>query len=51
MAMERLHQVAVMAIYPNDGHGVNKQPAHTHDSYERSVRWFDNYLKPKTSTD
>jgi acylaminoacyl-peptidase len=45
MAMKRLHQVAVMAIYPNEGHGVNRQPAHTHDYYERSVRWFNQYLK------
>jgi len=51
VAMKRLHQVAVMAIYPNDGHGIKKQPAHTHDYYERSVRWFDSYLTPVTSTD
>jgi dipeptidyl aminopeptidase/acylaminoacyl peptidase len=45
MAMKRLHQIAVMAIYPNDGHGVSRQPAHTHDYYERSVQWFNQYLK------
>jgi dipeptidyl aminopeptidase/acylaminoacyl peptidase len=45
-AMKRLHQTAVMAIYPNEGHGVKRQPVHTHDYYERSVRWFDTYLKP-----
>jgi dipeptidyl aminopeptidase/acylaminoacyl peptidase len=45
MAMKRLHQVAVMAIYPNDGHGVSRQPAHTHDYYERTVQWFNQYLK------
>jgi dipeptidyl aminopeptidase/acylaminoacyl peptidase len=45
MALKRLGLDAVLAIYPNDGHGVNLQPAHTYDYYERSVRWFDKYLK------
>ena len=49
MAMKRLHQVSVMAIYPNEGHGVKRQPVHTHDYYERSVSWFDSYLKPTAS--
>lgn len=45
MAMKRMGQTAVMAIYPNEGHGVANQPAHTHDYYERSLKWFDQYLK------
>ena len=49
MAMKRLHQVAVMAIYPTEGHGIKRQPVHTHDYYERSVKWFDSYLKPASS--
>jgi dipeptidyl aminopeptidase/acylaminoacyl peptidase len=47
MALKRLHVDTVLAIYPNEGHGVNLQPQHTFDYYERSVQWFDKYLKPK----
>lgn len=46
MALKRLRVDTVMAIYPNEGHGVNNQPIHTYDYYERSLTWFDNYLKP-----
>ena len=47
MALKRLHVDTVLALYPNEGHGVNLQPQHTFDYYERSVQWFDKYLKPK----
>ena len=45
MALKKLGVDTVMAIYPNEGHGVRRQPQHTLDYYRRTVQWFDKYLK------
>ena len=44
-ALKKLGINAVMAIYPNEGHGVGNQPIHRYDYYMRTVKWFDKYLK------
>ena len=35
---------AVLAIYPNEGHGVRKKD-HVIDYHRRILTWFDKYLK------
>ncbi|MCZ6777109.1 MAG: S9 family peptidase [Ignavibacteria bacterium] len=44
-ALKKLGVDAVLAIYPNEGHGVRNQPRHTFDYHERALAWFDKYLK------
>lgn len=44
-ALKKLGVDSVLAIYPNNGHSIHRHPAHRFDYYERSVRWFDEYLK------
>ena len=34
-----------IALYPNEGHGVGRQPKHTADYHARALAWFDKYLK------
>jgi dipeptidyl aminopeptidase/acylaminoacyl peptidase len=36
---------SVLAIYPNEGHGISRYPKHVLDYYVRSLAWFDKYLK------
>lgn len=43
-ALKKLGIDAVLAIYPNEGHGV-RQPGHVVDYYRRALEWFDKYLK------
>ena len=31
-------------IYPGEGHGL-REPAHTMDALERTLAWFDKYLR------
>ena len=45
-ALKKLGVDAVLAIYPNEGHGVS-QPAHVVDYHTRALAWFDKYLKVK----
>jgi dipeptidyl aminopeptidase/acylaminoacyl peptidase len=35
-----------LVVYPDEGHGI-RQPAHVKDRIERSLAWFDKYLKAK----
>jgi dipeptidyl aminopeptidase/acylaminoacyl peptidase len=35
---------AQLVVYPNEGHGF-QDPNHTRDVVDRSIRWFDTYLK------
>jgi dipeptidyl aminopeptidase/acylaminoacyl peptidase len=44
-ALKKLGVETVLAIYPNEGHGISRYPKHVLDFYLRSVAWFDNYLK------
>jgi dipeptidyl aminopeptidase/acylaminoacyl peptidase len=44
-ALKKLGVDAVLAIYPNEGHGINRYPHHVVDYYQRTVAWFDKYLK------
>jgi dipeptidyl aminopeptidase/acylaminoacyl peptidase len=43
-ALKKLGVDAVLAIYPNEGHGV-RQSDHVVDYYRRTLAWFDKYLK------
>jgi len=43
-ALKKLGVDAVLAIYPNEGHGV-RQPDHVIDYHRRALAWFDKYLK------
>ncbi len=44
VALKKLGVPAVLAIYPNEGHGL-RQPEHVMDYYQRALAWFDKYLK------
>jgi dipeptidyl aminopeptidase/acylaminoacyl peptidase len=33
-----------LVVYPDEGHGI-RSPAHVRDLQERTLRWFDQYLK------
>jgi dipeptidyl aminopeptidase/acylaminoacyl peptidase len=45
-ALKKLGVDSVLAIYPNEGHGLT-QPAHVMDYHQRALAWFDKYLKKK----
>lgn len=42
---EKLGVDTQIALYPNEGHGVHREPRHTADYHERAIAWFDKYLK------
>lgn len=44
VALKKLGVPTVLAIYPNEGHGL-RQPEHVMDYYQRALAWFDRYLK------
>ncbi len=44
-ALKKLGVDTVLAIYPNEGHGIHRYPHHVVDYYQRTVSWFDKYLK------
>jgi dipeptidyl aminopeptidase/acylaminoacyl peptidase len=42
-----LHELGVptaIMIYPNEGHGL-REPAHARDALDRTLGWFDKYLR------
>jgi len=43
-ALKKLGVETVLAIYPNEGHGVHRYPSHILDYYQRVLAWFDKYL-------
>ena len=47
-ALKKLGVDAVIAVYPNEGHGVARQPKHTLDYHQRTIAWFDKYVKGET---
>jgi acylaminoacyl-peptidase len=48
-ALKKLGVDAVLAIYPNEGHGLT-QPEHVVDYHQRALAWFDKYLKASRRT-
>jgi dipeptidyl aminopeptidase/acylaminoacyl peptidase len=44
MALRRRGVETVLARYPREGHGF-REPRHRHDALERTLDWFDKYLK------
>ena len=44
-ALKSLDVPTQLVIYSNEGHGI-RQPEHQLDIQERTVAWFDQYLKP-----
>jgi dipeptidyl aminopeptidase/acylaminoacyl peptidase len=42
--LERNGVTTQLVVYPDEGHGI-RNPAHTRDLQERTIRWFDQYLK------
>jgi len=44
VALRKLGVPTVLAIYPNEGHGL-RQPEHVMDYYQRALAWFNKYLK------
>jgi dipeptidyl aminopeptidase/acylaminoacyl peptidase len=46
-AMRRRGISATLARYPREGHGF-REPKHLLDRSERTLAWFDQYLKPST---
>jgi dipeptidyl aminopeptidase/acylaminoacyl peptidase len=47
-ALKKLGVDTVIALYPDEGHGVARQPKHTLDYHQRTIAWFDKYLKGET---
>lgn len=45
MALKKLGVDTQIALYPEEGHGVHRQPKHTADYHARRIAWFDKYLK------
>jgi dipeptidyl aminopeptidase/acylaminoacyl peptidase len=43
-ALKKLGVESVLAIYPNEGHGVSRYPKQVLDYYQRSLAWFDRHL-------
>jgi dipeptidyl aminopeptidase/acylaminoacyl peptidase len=46
-ALKTLGVPTQLVIYENEGHGVRK-PDHVKDIQERTVKWFDTYLKKQS---
>ena len=44
MALKRLRVETVFVRYPREGHGL-REPKHRVDALERTVNWFDRYVK------
>ncbi|HUQ30543.1 MAG TPA: S9 family peptidase [Pyrinomonadaceae bacterium] len=44
MALKRRGIETVLARYPREGHGL-REPAHRQDALERTLAWFDKFLK------
>jgi dipeptidyl aminopeptidase/acylaminoacyl peptidase len=44
-ALKKLGVETVLAIYPNEGHGIRRYPEHVLDYYQRTLAWFDKHLK------
>ena len=44
MALKRLDVETVFVRYPREGHGL-REPKHRVDALERTVNWFDRYVK------
>ena len=44
-ALKKLGVETVLAIYPNEGHGVHRYPKQVRDYYQRTLGWFDQHLK------
>lgn len=44
-ALKKLGVETVLAIYPNEGHGISRYPKHVLDYHLRSMAWFDRFLK------
>jgi dipeptidyl aminopeptidase/acylaminoacyl peptidase len=44
-ALRRRGVDAVLARYPREGHGF-REPKHLLDRTERTLAWFEKYLKP-----
>jgi dipeptidyl aminopeptidase/acylaminoacyl peptidase len=44
MALKRRGVETVLARYPREGHGF-REPRHREDALERTIAWFDKYLK------
>jgi dipeptidyl aminopeptidase/acylaminoacyl peptidase len=42
--LERNGVTTQLVVYPDEGHGI-RSPAHQRDLQERTLRWFDQYLK------
>jgi dipeptidyl aminopeptidase/acylaminoacyl peptidase len=43
-ALHELKVPTAIMIYPNEGHGL-RQPAHAKDALDRTLAWFDQYLR------
>jgi dipeptidyl aminopeptidase/acylaminoacyl peptidase len=43
-ALKALHVPTSIVIYPGEGHGL-RDPAHSADAMQRTLEWFDRYLK------
>jgi dipeptidyl aminopeptidase/acylaminoacyl peptidase len=43
-ALKKQGVESVLAIYPNEGHGVRRYPKQVLDYYQRSLAWFDRHL-------
>jgi dipeptidyl aminopeptidase/acylaminoacyl peptidase len=47
-ALRRLGRSTELVIYPEQGHGLTR-PSFVKDRFERSLAWYDRYLKPQAA--
>ena len=45
MALKMMGVETVLAIYPNEGHGIHRDPKRVLDYYQRTLDWFDQHLQ------
>ncbi len=45
-ALKTLQRPVKFVIYPREGHGLGREPNHRRDVVQRTLRWFEKYLRP-----
>lgn len=45
VALKKMGVDTQIALYPEEGHGIRRQPKHAADYHQRTIDWFDKYLK------
>ena len=46
--LQFFHVPSELIVYPREGHGL-REPNHLRDYLQRTLKWFDEYVKPSSS--